>query len=172
MAIWKDESPVEIAIEKIRQARAKGASRQQKSSNKLRPPHSNSQSEASISNCSFRVCSFSHPRISFDFTVGGVNQSLLPYNLIDQTNYNKFAIYYKQNEFKLYVNGLLVAIDSSGNVPSSGTFTELAFDDGGGGSDFYGRVKKLSVYNDTTQDLEKLTGFTSFAEMSSYLSYS
>lgn len=107
--------------------------------------------------------------------VGGVIQSALFYNLVESVDYAKISYTYKANEFRLYVNGLLVSEDLSGSTWSTNTLTALGFSsDTIGGSPFYGRVKRLSVYNSALTDsqLEALTGFGSFAEMKSYLSYS
>lgn len=101
---------------------------------------------------------------------GGVTQASIDFKLVDIKNYHKVALYYKQNDFRLYVNGLLVGIDPSGSFFASGTLNQLELEYGA--SAYRGRVKKLSYYDDTTTDLEALTGFTSFAEMASYLSYS
>lgn len=130
-----------------------------------------SLSDGSSSDRVFMYYSTTSNRLTFSVDVSSSNEFFLTQDFIDITQQTKIAFQYKQNDFKVYVNGLLIGVGLSGNVPSSGVLTELAFDDGSG-SPFYGRVKKLSVYNDTTQDLEQLTGFTSFAEMSSYLSYS
>jgi hypothetical protein len=130
-----------------------------------------SLSDGSSSDRVFMYYSTTSNRLTFSVDVSSSNEFFLNQDFIDITQQTKIAFQYKQNDFKVYVNGLLIGVGLSGNVPSSGVLTELAFDDGSG-SPFYGRVKKLSVYKDTTTDLEKLTGFTSFAEMSSYLSYS
>ena len=87
------------------------------------------------------------------------------YNTI---NFNKIAISYKVNNFSFWVNGVKVATDTSGNTFSSNTLTELAFDDGGGGNDFYGKTKCLAVFKEalTDDELECLTtdetSFSSF----------
>ena len=105
-------------------------------------------------------------------TSGGasqVNQNFNP--VIDVTKYIKFALLYNGTNYEFYVNGLKIE-DTTFATAISGTLSSLQLDSGGGSSDFYGRVKKLSVYDDTTTDLEALTGFTSFDEMATYLSYS
>ena len=113
-------------------------------------------------------------QLRFQIRSGGVGGSNLDesLNVIDITTQSKIAFYYKENDCKIYINGLLVIVDESTDVPV--TLSELAFDNGAGSEDFYGRVKKLSVYDQalSTTELESLTGFSSFAEMSSYLSYS
>lgn len=91
-------------------------------------------------------------------------------NVMTTNNYNKLAFHYKTGDYRIYFNGLLIWLSSENNIFSSNVLNELEFSIGGG-SPFYGRVKKISVYDDTTTDLEALTGFSSFAEMKNYLSY-
>ena len=100
------------------------------------------------------------------------SQGNISYSVIDITDYLKVAVLYRENDRKFYVNGLLVGVDTSATMPTG--LNELAFDSGTGGSPFYGRCKRLSVYDSALSDseLEALTGFSSFAEMASYLSYS
>ena len=63
----------------------------------------------------------------------------------DITNYSKIAFLYKENDFKLYINGVLVASDTSGSTPIG--LSVLKFEDGSGGSDFYGKCKDLRYYD-------------------------
>ena len=72
--------------------------------------------------------------------------------LSNALEFNKIAIKYKQNDFALWVNGTEVATDSSGSTPIG--LKEIAFDDGNGGSPFYGKVKNLRVYNTALTDTE------------------
>ena len=72
--------------------------------------------------------------------------------LSNALEFNKIAIKYKQNDFAVWVNGTEVSIDSSGNTPTG--LKEFAFDDGNGGSPFYGKVKDLKVYNTALTDTE------------------
>ena len=72
-------------------------------------------------------------------------------------NNNKIALKYKANDFALWVNGIEVATNTSGNAPTG--LNVLDFDDADGGSDFYGKVKALAVFNEalTDSELECLT---------------
>lgn len=100
-----------------------------------------------------------------------INQTVTNITIPSVLDYSKLAVKYSENEVKFYVNGILVDFDTA-TMPIG--LNELAFDDGAGGAPFHGRVKKLSVYDSALTDsqLEALTGFGSFAEMKSYLSYS
>ena len=64
----------------------------------------------------------------------------------------------KLNEFKLFVNGVQRAIDTSGAVPAVGTFNKLSFNDGAL-SKLYGKTKNLKVFNYalTDEELQTLT---------------
>lgn len=88
---------------------------------------------------------------------GGVTQANMVYVLDDATNFSKAAIKYKANDFALWVNGVERNTDTSGSVPTG--LNTLAFDDGGGNNDFYGKVKDIRVYNTalTDQELAALT---------------
>ena len=105
------------------------------------------------------------------YSTTNILQGTLQLTLVDNLDYSKVAFHYKENDLKLYVNGLLADIDTSATMPTG--LSELAFDNGVGGANFYGRVKRLSVYNSALSDLElaTLTGFSSFAEMRDYLNY-
>jgi hypothetical protein len=63
------------------------------------------------------------------------------------TNFNKIAIRYKVNDIALWVNGTQVATDTSANTYTSGTLSQINFDRGDGGTDFYGKIRDIRVYN-------------------------
>ena len=73
------------------------------------------------------------------------------------TQNNKIAFSYKQDDFKLWINGVEVLTDTSGTTPTG--LSELAFDDGAGNSDFYGKVRNVQVFTEalTDEQLQKLT---------------
>ena len=91
--------------------------------------------------------------IVVNFDVGGVNQASLVYSIPNVTIFNKFAFSYKLNEFKLFVNGVQRAIDTSGAVPAVGTFNKLSFNDGAL-SKFFGKTKCLAVWKEALSDSE------------------
>jgi hypothetical protein len=106
-------------------------------------------------------------------TLGGSSQFIFSTSLINQSEFIKVALKYKENDFALWVNGLMAEIDTSGSTFTSGTLSRLAFDNSIGGDVFYSKTKELRVYKEALSDLElaRLTGFTSFASMRDYLSY-
>jgi len=89
--------------------------------------------------------------------VGGSTQAFLQTNAYTQTDFNKIAFKYKENDFSLYVNGVEVATDNLGSVNTANTLNELAFF--GNLLPFYGNVKDVRVYNTalTDQELAALT---------------
>ena len=93
--------------------------------------------------------------------ISGSNQYEFAYTPSNITENLKMAIKYKVNDFSFYVNGTQLNSSNSGNVFSSGTLTELAFDDGGGSNIFNGNVKSVMVFKEALTDLEleKLTGY-------------
>ena len=84
--------------------------------------------------------------------------------LSDITQNNKLALKYKQNDFSLYVNGIELATDTSGNTPTG--LNVLDFDSAIGTLNFYGNVKCVAVFKEalSNDELECLTGegFSSF----------
>ena len=70
------------------------------------------------------------------------------------TNYNKIAISYKQNDFALWINGVEVATDTSGNTYTSNTLNSFQFNRGDGGISFYGNTKDVRVYDTVLTDAE------------------
>jgi len=80
-------------------------------------------------------------------TVGGGLQFNFIYTSSNITNFHKFAVKWRVNDFALWVDGTEVNTDTSGSVFSAGTLNELAFDNGAGGEDFYGKIRDIRVYN-------------------------
>ena len=95
-------------------------------------------------------------RISALVKSSGSTQFFVNHDLSNATNFIKVAIKYKQNDFALWVDGVEVATDTSGNAPTG--LSELDFDFLGGNK-FYGNCKELRVYNTalTDTELEELT---------------
>ena len=75
------------------------------------------------------------------------------------TNYNKIAIKYKQNDFALWINGVEVGTDTSGNTYPANTLDSFQFNRGDGGILFYGETRDIKLYNTalTDQELAALT---------------
>ena len=96
-------------------------------------------------------------RIVGNIKSGGTTYFSFNSVLSSATDFLKVAISYKLNEFKMYVNGILVSTDTSGNTPIG--LSELAFDNGAGNDNFYGKTKALAVYKEALTDaqLQSLT---------------
>jgi hypothetical protein len=87
--------------------------------------------------------------------VGGVPQIDVSDNVTDVTDFNKVAFSYKENDFKVYINGSLVSSDTSGSVWSADTITKLSFSEiNTSGGLFNGNVKDVRVYNTALTDQE------------------
>ena len=89
----------------------------------------------------------------------GTNQAVLLTTSYTITDFHKIAVKYKQNDFALWVDGTEVATDTNGTTFAAETLNEFAFDDGGGGNLFYGKVKQAIVFNEllTDDELQTLT---------------
>ena len=84
--------------------------------------------------------------------VGGITQVYLQSNAYPQTDFNKVAFKYKENDFALWINGTEVDTDTSGLVNAPNTFNELAFD--GNGLKFFGKTKCVAVWKEALSDTE------------------
>lgn len=69
----------------------------------------------------------------------------------------KIALSYKNNEYKLYINGVKEAEQLSGAFAPTGTLSRFGFDSGTGTTPFFGETKQLSIYNDTLNNSELTT---------------
>ena len=94
--------------------------------------------------------------IRYSVTVGGVEVSDLIYALSDITELNKFAVSWKLNEFKLYVNGVKRGEDLLGNIYSPQVLNTVDFQHPQGGN-FYGKTKSVQVYTTALSDAELTT---------------
>ena len=72
--------------------------------------------------------------------------------LSDVTDFIKVALSYKLNNFKMYVNGIEVATDTSGNTPIG--LNQLAFTNDDGNLPFYGKTKAVAVWKEALSDQE------------------
>ena len=123
-------------------------------------------------------------RVSIDFTStdnqirsfsssGGSTAANMTGTVTDSKQFNKVAVKYKLNDYALWINGSEVATDTSAAAPVG--LQELAFDNGDGGNDFYGKTKVLAVFKEalSNNDLELLTGegYNSFAALAAAFNY-
>ena len=87
--------------------------------------------------------------------VGGVVQIDVYNNVTDVANFNKVAFSYKENDFKVYINGYLVSTDTSGSVWPSGTISKLSFSEINTSAGlFNGKAKEIRIYNTALSDSE------------------
>ena len=96
-------------------------------------------------------------RAEFFVIVSGVSQYSFITVFDNLLAYNKIALKYKVNDFALWFNGNKLDSNTSGNTFTADTLNNLSFDSGGGGSDFYGKVKQIQVYNTALTDSELAT---------------
>ena len=107
-------------------------------------------------------------RVSIDFTStdnqirsfsssGGGAVANMTGSVSNATQFNKVAVKYKLNDYALWINGVEVATDTSGNAPIG--LSELAFDNGTSSNNFYGKTKSVQVYTTALSDAE-LTSLT------------
>ena len=73
---------------------------------------------------------------------------------ITQTSYNKIALKYQQNSFSVWLNGVNIFTDNTGNVPETNI---LKFSDAITANPFYGKLKQLQVFKTALTDEELIT---------------
>ena len=93
--------------------------------------------------------------------VGGTPQVDKFLNVSDVKEFNKVAFSYKENEFKVFINGSQAGTtDTSGSVWSSGTITKLSLTEINSSlGAFNGKVRNVQVFTEalTDEQLQKLT---------------
>ena len=107
-------------------------------------------------------------KIFYYLSVGGVAQVNDSVIISDIVSFNKIAFKYKQNDFALWINGVNLLSDSSGNTYSASTLSELNLTNGQGSGDyFYGKTKQIQYFQTalTDSELEQLTSWISFTDM-------
>ena len=86
--------------------------------------------------------------------VGNSNQFTAQLD-VSPNQFYKAAFSYKQNQFKFYIDGVLIGSATSGSVPSAGTFDILNFENATAGTEkFYGKVKEVKVFRRALTDAE------------------
>ena len=70
-------------------------------------------------------------------------------------DFHKIAIKWKLNDFAVWIDGVEVATDTSGNAPVG--LDRIVFDVGNGTLDFFGKVKQLQVFKTALTDSELAT---------------
>ena len=88
------------------------------------------------------------------------NQAFLTFNFgAVAPTFKKCAIKYKENDFALWIDGVEVATDTSGNTFSANTLNELSFTRGDAAQNLFGKTKCLAVWKEALSD-EELTLLT------------
>ena len=109
--------------------------------------------------------------------VGGVSQVDKSTNVTDVTDFNKVAFSFKENEFKVFINGSQAgSTDTSGSVWTSGTITKLSLTEINSAlGAFNGKTKNLKVFKRAMSDGElyllTVTQYQSYQEMATALNY-
>jgi len=88
------------------------------------------------------------------YYVNGSFQTALSHILSDETEFIKVSFKWKENDFALWVNGVEVATDTSGNVNPANTFNRLDFSRYDGIFSFFGKTKALAVWKEALSDQE------------------
>jgi hypothetical protein len=121
-------------------------------------------SDGSTNNNVYLSLSSTPNQINVEVLASG-SQANLSISSINQSNQNKFAVKYKQNDFALWINGFEVDTDNSGNTPVG--LNRINFDFGQGSFDFFGKTKEIGYYDTALTDLEleTLTSYRTWESM-------
>ena len=126
-------------------------------------------------NCIIQNVSFTSNRLQFYVIANGGTSTGFYTDLSDITLFNKIAFKYKANDFSVWINGIEILTDTSGITFPNGILTELAFDGGDGGYNFFGKTKNLKVFKRALTDAElyllTVTQYQSYQEMATALNY-
>jgi hypothetical protein len=93
--------------------------------------------------------------VTYQFRVGNVYQAELT-STINQTDVNKLACVWKVNRFELWLNGVKVAEDTSGSVPSANTLNSVFYGKTSTtlAEPLYSNTKSLIVFPSALSDTE------------------
>ena len=103
---------------------------------------------------------------------GGSIEASLTHIVPDIKDFHKVAISYKENDVKLYVDGVLILTETSASMPTG--LGKLAFDNGNSINPFYGKTRMVAVFPYLSNDeLECLTGegYASFEALAAAYNY-
>jgi len=109
--------------------------------------------------------------------VGGVTP--FAYTMVtDIKQLSKIGLKWKQDDFALWVNGVEVATDTSGNTFAADTLDRLAFTDGSVGTlPFFGKTSQVQVFNTALSNFDLLnltsnaTGYATYETMRTSLNF-
>ena len=94
--------------------------------------------------------------ISFDTASNSIlanaNGKIMTYTVSDETEFQKVAVYYNTTAPKLFVNGVLRETETAMNAIIG--LNELAFDNGIGADNFFGKTKCVAVFKEALTDAE------------------
>ena len=94
--------------------------------------------------------------ISFDTAsnriLANANGKIMIYTVSDETEFQKIAVYYNTTAPKLFVNGVLRETETAMNAITG--LSELAFDNGVGSGNFFGKTKCVAVFKEALTDAE------------------
>jgi hypothetical protein len=108
-------------------------------------------SDGSLNNRVFIKYSSTNNQIEGTIVSGNIAQAAMTETLTNALLFSKICVKYKANDFSLWVNGFEVNTDTSGSAPTG--LSDISFDTSGL-NDFYGKTKRISVYDAVLTDAE------------------
>jgi hypothetical protein len=87
-------------------------------------------------------------KVRFVARVSSSNSISSGVTITNTATFNKYALRWKANDFKLYINGVEEIVDTSGSSFSVGTLSQIQFAGGSTtGNRFFGKIRDIRVYN-------------------------
>jgi hypothetical protein len=90
------------------------------------------------------------------YQIGGVAQCSIDF-ATTITNSHKIAFKYSLNDFALWVDGVEVGVDNSGNVLAANTINNIDFNSGNGTFPFYGKARSVKYFPTALGDSKLIT---------------
>ena len=97
-----------------------------------------------------------------------VQVNLTTTKTFDLDSYHKFALSYKANDFKFYINSKLELTSTSGSTPVN--LSKLEFYNPSGSASYYGKAKMVAVFKEALTDTE-LACLTGYNNHELYMNY-
>ena len=89
--------------------------------------------------------------------VGGSNVATITTTVTDISQFHKYAIQWKENDFKFYIDGVEVHTDTTGATYPANTLDRLNMASGIAGTNTEANIKCIAVFKETLTDAELVT---------------
>tara|TARA_R100000750_G_scaffold8150_2_gene5705 strand:+ start:542 stop:2284 length:1743 start_codon:yes stop_codon:yes gene_type:complete len=99
----------------------------------------------------------SEDRVTLRVRANGNNVATTTQTVTDISQFHKYAIQWKENDFKFYIDGVQVATDTIGATYTANTLDRVNLATSTGSSKMEGKIKCIAVFKQTLTDAELVT---------------